>query len=174
MGAALRLIDAAGRLAGYAAALMAVGIAALVLTEIVCRNFLGISLTFAWDYSAYMMAGTIFCGAAFTLRTGGHVRVSLLTHNVPRPVAYVIDFAATAFATAIACYLAYALILFAWSSYTTGRTSSTIDATPLVYPQGMIAFGATLLALQFAARLLRLILREPPEDQSAKEAYGVE
>ncbi|MEQ9126291.1 MAG: TRAP transporter small permease, partial [Alphaproteobacteria bacterium] len=80
----------------------------------------------------------------------------------------------TAFATAMSAYLAYALVLFAWSSFATGRTSSTIDATPLVYPQGMIAFGAILLALQFLARLIRLVLREPPEDETGKEAYGVE
>lgn len=153
---------------------MIVGIAALVLSEIVFRNFFHISLTFAWDFSAYMMAGAIFCGAAFTLRTGGHVRVSLLTHNVPPAVAFVIDFVATVFATAVSVYAAYALVLFAWSSFVTGRTSSTIDATPLVYPQGMIAFGAVLLALQFVARLVRLIKREAPEDLAAKETYGVD
>lgn len=170
----LRLIDTVSRYAGYAAALMICGIAALVLTEITCRNVFNISLTYAWDYSAYMMAGAIFCGAAFTLRSGGHVRVSLLTHNVPPLVARGIDFVATVFALAITSFAAYALILFAWQSFTTGRTSSTIDATPLVYPQGIIAVGITLLALQFLARLIRLILGQPPEDLEAKEAYGVE
>lgn len=170
----LRLIDGLSRLSGYAAAVMIVGIAALVLAEIVFRNAFNISLTFAWDVSAYMMAGAIFCGAAFTLRTGGHVRVSLLTHNVPPAIAYGIDLIATLFATAISAYAARALILFAWQSFETGRTSSTIDATPLVYPQGIIAFGATLFALQFAARLVRLLLRKPPEDLAAKEAYGVD
>ena len=48
----LRLIDTVSRYAGYAAALMICGIAALVLTEIVCRNVFNISLTFAWDFSA--------------------------------------------------------------------------------------------------------------------------
>lgn len=170
----MKAIDWLGRMAGYVGAAMIVGIAALVLAEITFRNLFSISLTFAWDYSAYMMAGAIFCGAAFTLRTGGHVRVSLLTHNVPPKFAYAIDLLATAFATAISCYAAWALILFAWSSFTTGRTSSTIDATPLVYPQGIIAFGATLLALQFVARLIRLILRQPTEDLAAKDIYGVD
>jgi len=102
------------------------------------------------------------------------VRVSLLTHNVPPKFAYVIDLLATAFACLISAYAAWALIMFAWSSFVTGRTSSTIDATPLVYPQGIIAFGATLLALQFVARLIRLVIGEPPEDAAAKETYGVD
>ncbi len=170
----LRLIDWVSRVAGYAAALMIAGIALLVLTEIVCRNVFNISLTFAWDYSAYMMAGAIFCGAAFTLRTGGHVRVSLLTLNVPPLFARGIDFLATVFALAITSFAAYALVLFAWQSFTTGRTSSTIDATPLVYPQGVMAFGVSLLALQFLVRLIRLLTGAPPEDTEAREAYGVE
>ncbi|MCA8927887.1 MAG: TRAP transporter small permease [Alphaproteobacteria bacterium] len=170
----LRVIDAIGRLAGYAAAVMIVGIAVLVLTEITCRNVFNISLTFAWDYSAYMMAGAIFCGAAFTLRTGGHVRVSLLTHNVPGWMARGIDWIATLFGLAMSAYASYALVLFAWQSFVTGRTSPTIDATPLVYPQGVIAFGACLLTLQLLARLIRLGLGEAPEDTAAKEAYGVE
>jgi TRAP-type C4-dicarboxylate transport system permease small subunit len=102
------------------------------------------------------------------------VRVSLLTHNVPPLMARGIDLLATVFALAITSFAAYALILFAWQSFTTGRTSSTIDATPLVYPQGVIAFGVTLLALQFLVRLIRLIVGQPPEDMEAKEAYGVE
>lgn len=170
----LRLIDATGRMAGYAAAAMIVSIAVLVLTEIIVRNLFSISLTFAWDFSAYMMAGSIFLGAAFTLRSGGHVRVSLLTHNIPPKLAHVIDVLATLFALGVSAFASYALVLFAWSSFTSGRTSSTIDATPLVYPQGIIAIGAVLLTLQFLARLIRLIQREPPEDLAAKEAYGVE
>ncbi|MGZ0189361.1 MAG: TRAP transporter small permease subunit [Alphaproteobacteria bacterium] len=170
----LRLIDAISKISGFAGAAMIVGIALLVLTEILCRNVFNISLTFAWDYSAYMMAGAIFCGAAFTLRSGGHVRVSLLTHNVPPVVAHGIDILATIFACGITLFTAYAMIMFAWGSYASGRVSSTIDETPLVYPQGIIAFGASLLALQFIARLIRLLLRQEPEDLAAKDAYGVD
>ena len=42
----------------------------------------------------YFLAVSIFLAAAFTLRTGGHVRVMLLSQNVPPRVAHRLDFAA--------------------------------------------------------------------------------
>jgi TRAP-type C4-dicarboxylate transport system permease small subunit len=102
------------------------------------------------------------------------VRVSLLSATVPPGVAKAIEYLATAFALGITLFLAYALVVFAWQSGVTGRTSPTIDETPLVIPQGVMAFGASLLALQMAVRLLRLIVGEPPEDEAVRADYGVE
>ena len=62
--------------------------------------------------------------------------------------------------------LAYALSVLAWGSFISGSTSFTISATPLVIPQGLIALGAGLFALQMIARLIRLIIKESPEDES--------
>ena len=53
-----------------------------------------------------------------------------------------------------------------------GSTSATIDETPLVYPQAAMALGAALLTLQLVARLVRLFLGEPPEDEDAKKDFG--
>ena len=52
-----------------------------------------------------------------------------------------------------------------------GSTSPTIDETPLVYPQAAMAFGAALLTLQLVARVLRLLIGEPPEDDDAKDEF---
>ena len=170
----LRIVDGISRAAAGFAAVLIAAIAGLVLTEIVCRAFLNISMTFAWDYSSYFMAVAIFCGAGYTLRTGGHVRVSLVTASTPPRVARGIDYLAVLFAIAVAAYVAYAMTLFAWSSYAQGMTSSTIDATPLAIPQSAMAFGAVLLLLQLIARLVRMLIGEPTEDQVAKDAHGLE
>ena len=137
--------------------MLVVGIAALILTEIFCRTVLNISLSFAWEYSAYFLAVSIFLAAAFTLRTGGHVRVMLLSQNVPPRTAHWLDLLATVAGAVIAGWLAWSLAAFAWRSWATGSTSATIDETPLVYPQGAMAFGAVLLALQLVARTIRLL-----------------
>ncbi len=166
-------LDALSRVCGYVAAGLVVGIAALILTEIFCRTVLNVSLSFAWEYSAYFLAVSIFLAAAFTLRTGGHVRVMLLSQNVPPRVAYWLDWLATIAGMAIAGWLAWSLAGFAWKSWATGSTSATIDETPLVYPQAAMAFGAALLTLQLAARALRLLAGEPPEDEEARRDFGV-
>lgn len=161
-------------MAALVAAVLIFGIAGLILSEIAARTFFNVSLSFAWEYASYCMATAVFLGAAFTLRTGGHVRVSLLSATVPASVARAIEFLATVFGLGIAAFLAYALVMFAWQSGVTGRTSATIDETPLVIPQGVMAFGACLLTLQMLVRLLRLLTGQPTEDEEVRSQYGVE
>ena len=72
------------------------------MAEIFSRAVLNLSLSFAWEYAAYFMGAAVFLAAAFTLRSGGHVRVSLLSSSVPARMAKAIDMAATLFAAALA------------------------------------------------------------------------
>ena len=170
----LVLIDDIGRYSAYLAAMLVVGIAVLILAEIFSRNVLNISLSFSFEFSAYFMATAIFLAAAFTMRTGGHVRVSILSSAVPPQVARLVDVVATIIGTVVAIILAYAMISFAWKAGITGWTSATIDETPLVIPQGIMAFGALMLALQMIARVIRMIMGDEVEDQEARKTYGVE
>ena len=80
----LATIDALSRACGYVAAMLVLGIAALILAEIFCRTALNVSLSFAWEYAAYFFAVSIFLAAAFALRSGGYVRVMLLSQSVSR------------------------------------------------------------------------------------------
>lgn len=170
----LKLIDVVSYWAGAFSALLVFGIAALIIAEVVSRWLLGISLSFAWEYAAYFFAVSVFCGAAYTMRTGGHVRVALLRGALGPRGNHAMEIVATLVGAAAAFFLASSLIAFAWLSFQRGSVSPTIDATPLAIPQGAIAFGATLLALQLAARLIRLIIGEPPEDDAARDQFTIE
>jgi len=168
----LATIDALSRACGYAAAMLVLGIAALILAEIFCRTALNVSLSFAWEYAAYFFAVSIFLAAAFALRSGGYVRVMLLSQSVPRRLAYRLDVVATVAGTMVAGFLTWSLTSFAARSWVSGSTSPTIDETPLVYPQAAMAFGAALLTLQLVARAIRLFVDEPPEDEAAKQDFS--
>ena len=172
LGRVLAGIDGLSRACGYLAAVLVLGIAGLILAEIFCRTALNVSLSFAWEYAAYFFAVSIFLAAAFALRTGGYVRVMLLSQSAPPRAAYWLDVAATVAGTMVAGFLAWSLTTFAAKSWMGGSTSATIDETPLVYPQAAMAFGAALLTLQLVARALRLLLGEPPEDEEAKQDFG--
>ena len=174
MRAVLKWIDLASRLAGALSVGLVVLIVVLILSEVVCRTLFNLSLSFAWEYSAYSLGAAIFCGAAFTLRTGGHVRVAFLTTSERPLVARSVEFFSTAFGVVVTFYLAFALTRFAWRAFETGSTSPTIDATPLAIPMSGLAIGAILLALQMLSRFIRLIIKVPPEDEVAMRSYSVE
>lgn len=170
----LNLIDVISRWAGVFAVILVCGIAVLIVAEVFSRWVLGISLSFAWEFSAYFFAVSVFCGAAYTMRTGGHVRVALFRGMLNERGNHIMDIVATLIGAGVAWFTSYSMIQFAWRSFERGSVSPTIDATPLVIPQAAIAFGITLLALQLLARLIRLIIGEAPEDEAARDSFTVE
>jgi len=145
-------------LGGLAGALLA-AIVVIQIAEILARNVLGVSLPFTWEYAAYFHICAIFLAAAFTLRSGGHVRVSLIQGIAPRTF----EFVATLVGLVISAYLSWALVKFATNYGLTGRTSGTVNDVPLVYPAGVVAFGACVLTLQLALRLAQTLARQPVE-----------
>jgi len=174
MNAVLTFIDTICRWAAAVAAVLVCGIAVLIIAEVVARTVFSASLSFAWEYAVYFFASAVFLGAGYTMRTGGHVRVALFRGLLGERGRKVMEVVATGIATGLSVFLAFALVQFALRSLERGSTSPTIEATPLAIPQGVLALGATLLALQMIARLIRLVTGQDAEDDAARESFTVE
>jgi len=158
-----RLADAASATLGYLAGGLLAAIVVIQIAEILARNLLGVSLPFTWEVAAYFHICAIFLAAAFTLRSGGHVRVSLLQSAMPRAF----ELLSTTVGLAISAYLSLALVRFAVNYGVTGRTSGTVNDVALVYPAGVVAFGACMLTLQLLLRLAQALARLPVETEQA-------
>lgn len=163
IAAFLRHID---RLAIWAAALAAACLllmAILMMGEVIARSVFSKSLVFSWEFSGYLMGATFLFGAAYTLRSDGHVRVSLLAEHVPRGVARGLDYFSTLVGIVVTAYILYALCDLTYSSFKRDIVSFTPTQTPLIIPQGVLAAGALLLFLQMFARFIRLVRAEEPD-----------
>ncbi|PTW60213.1 TRAP-type C4-dicarboxylate transport system permease small subunit [Breoghania corrubedonensis] len=161
----LSLVDRLSRALAFLSGAVIFGIALLVASEIFLRNIVGVSLSFVWEVSVYLHMCAIFLGAAWTLRTGGHIRVTLLRAVMPR----LFEWFATLIGLVISAYVTNALTLLAWGYYATGRTSGSTTDVPLVYPAAFIAFGSLLLTVQIALRLVHLAMGRPVELDSVRE-----
>ena len=51
----------------------------------------------------------------------------------------------------------------AWRSHARSSVSYFVMQTPLAWPQGLMAFGAVLLALALLARAIRLLIGDAPD-----------
>lgn len=167
----LRFVDLAGLAGAILAALFLALICLLLFAEIITRLVFGATLGDSWEFAAYFMSLTFLLGAAYTLRTGGHVRVSLLRSDNKKRDA-VVEFAASGFALALAAFMALALSDLAWQSYVRGITSATPAQTPLYLPRSGWALGAWLLVLQLIARLVAIVVDEPLERPSPDVEAG--
>jgi len=126
----LDFVDAISKWFAAVAAVLMVSIAVMILSEITARSLFNYSLSFAWEYSAYAMGTSMFFGLAYTLRTGGHIRVSLLAASIPPRAAYWVDVVCTLFGLGIIVFITVAIGQLAWRSYLAGSVSSTISETP--------------------------------------------
>ncbi len=173
--ALLIAIDRLGRLDGWVGAGCLAALTAFLLAEVAVRTLSNIfpsvpgTIPVAWEYSSYLMAACFTFGAAMTLRAGGHIRVTLLLARLGVTGRRVLEFAAALAATLFTGFLAYAMINFTWASFTRGQTS-VASGTLLWIPQSLVAFGITLLALQFLARTIQAGLGLKLEDETMRVA----
>jgi TRAP-type C4-dicarboxylate transport system permease small subunit len=169
LAALLRGIDTLCSAGAVVAAVSAAALALILITEVVATSFLGWSQPWAVEYAIYLQCFVLFCGAGWTLRQGGHIRVAILLQALPPAAARVLDLVGTAFAIGMLGFASWALWQQLLRSFDFGSTSYYPMGTPLWIPQALLTLGVTLLLLGFAARLLRLLAGLRPD---LGEGYG--
>lgn len=150
----LSLIDRMSRLAETVAVALIFGYCALMLTEVVARAQAR-SFSFTWEYSQYAMAALFALAAGPALRTGVHVRISLLSERLPRRGALVLDLMATCAALLIVGAMVWAMGVKALGSYERDILATSVSKTPLWIPQTFVLWGLTQLWLDLLARMIR-------------------
>lgn len=159
-----RTLDALYDGAAWVAALMLVGVLAMVLLSIVSR-LLHFHVPGTDAYAGYMMAGAGFLALAHTLRRGEHIRVTLLIQALKGGARRAVEIWSLAIATMLGGMFAFYSIRLAWQSHAFHDISTGNDATPLWIPQLTMAFGAVLFAVAMLDEFV-LVLRNRHVDRA--------
>ncbi len=178
--AVLKAVDGLNVVGAAGAALAFALLSVMLIVEVIATSFFAWSQPWAVEYSTYFLAFTLFLGSGWTLRTGGHIRVSILLALLPGRAARLLDLCGSAFALGVVSFAAWALVGQALRTAELGSVSYFPSRTPLLYPQALLAAGFVLLALAFLARVVRLALGQPaevpyaalPVDEAAPEDAG--
>ena len=135
------VVDRLARLgAGIAAILLAL-IPALIISDLLLRVMSLGSLESVWEYSTYFMAASVFLGSAHTLRTGGHIRVGLLSFRGHPLARKALEIVVTLIALMIGLFMAWAMAEFAWRSGVRGSLSPTAAANTAGHPADVMCSG---------------------------------
>ena len=162
--------------AGWVAAFVILGIALLVSAQVLLNfatRVFGLPLpstipSYA-DFSGFMLAAATFLAMPYTFRSGGHIRVSLVTARLPeraRLVAEVLALAAAAGLVGFACWYAVALVL---ESRHYNDVSPGIVPVPLWIPQSVMALGLGLLLVAVLDSLAQTLARGAPVIEAGSE-----
>jgi TRAP-type C4-dicarboxylate transport system permease small subunit len=141
-----RALDALYDGAAWLAALMMIGLLAMVVASIVGRQ-LHFHLPGTDAYAGYLMAGAGFLSLAHTLKRGEHIRVTLLLQALKGAPRRALEVWSVTVATLLALLFAFYSIRLAWQSRLFHDVSTSNDATPLWIPQLSMALGVSLFAI---------------------------
>jgi len=174
VAAFLRVIDGLCGIGAAVAAVAAGLLAAMLILEVIATSFLAWSQPWAVEYATYLQCVVLFCGAGWTLRQGGHIRVAILFQALPAALVRLLDMAGTIFAIGVLGFATWAIWQQLGRTVDFGSTSYYPMGTPLWIPQALLTFGVTLLLLAFVARLVRLAFGQQPEVATELGGAGVE
>ena len=148
-----RLLDGVFRSLGVLAAIALVVIGVSVLVGVSGR-LLG-----------FHVRGAIF--VAHTLKSGGHIRVTLFLRGLSPRVRRYFEIWCLGFSTAILGFLSYNTIALLMNSYEFGITSVGVLPIPIWIPQTIMAVGAVVATIAFLDEFLIVV-------RGGEPTYGYE
>ena len=122
------------------------------------------------DFAGFLLAAATFLALAWTLRSGGHVRVGLVTSRLPAGIRWGIELVVLALATGFAGYATWFAGKLAEESHRFGDVSTGIVAVPLWIVQVPMVAGLALLTLALAQSLAETFAARAPVIDSGEEA----
>jgi TRAP-type transport system small permease protein len=157
-----RIARSASTLAGLAV----LAIVVLISIDVLMRFFFNQPQLFVDEVASFLEILVIFGGLAYTFRTGGHVRVDLLTGRLPRPARAWLRLVSLLIGLAFLGVVIWPTVQSALTAYRYGRVS-TVMLYPLWLPMLLIPAGLALLGAAMLVTLARQVrvLRRPDADE---------
>ncbi|MDO8904848.1 TRAP transporter small permease [Hydrogenophaga sp.] len=157
-----KLLDALYLGSAWLAALFMIGVLVMVLLSIFGR-LLHFYVPGTDAYAGYAMAGAGFLALAHTLKSGEHIRVTLIIGKLTGAARRGLEMWSLSVAVLLAALLALYSWRLAWQSHQFHDISTSADATPLWIPQILMGVGTTVLLIAFIDEwMLELQRRRTP------------
>ncbi|WP_138467694.1 TRAP transporter small permease [Poseidonocella sp. HB161398] len=150
------LYRGSGALAALCLAMIAVTIVAQVIGRVI-----GVTID-STESGGFFLAGTTFLGMAYTLKTGGHVRVSLLVGRLRGRAAWLAEAWISLFGTFACGFASWQTWEMVHDSWRFGDLSPGLLAIPVWIPQSAMLAGLVLLAVAMADELALVLAGRRP------------
>lgn len=155
--------------AGMASAFLILTICLIISAQILLNltgrllpGFLPSTIPSYADFAGFMLAGATFLAMAYTLRSGGHIRVNLVVQRMSRRAVMVAEFLALTVASLFVGFALYFCGALVMESLHYGDVSNGIIPVPLWIPQSAMTFGMGLLLVALLHTLFDLISTGKP------------
>lgn len=158
-----KLLDALYTGSAWLAALFMIGVLVMVLMSMLGRMF-QFYIPGTDAYAGYAMAGAGFLALAHTLKSGEHIRVTLIIGKLTGGMRRGLELWSLSVAVLLSGLLAVYAWRLAWQSHAFHDISTASDATPLWIPQILMGMGTTVLLIAFLDEWVLELRRQRSHD----------
>ena len=127
----------------------------LIVANITLMSVTGKSIMITDEYSAYMFAGFVMFGLAYTLKHNGHIRINVLTSRFSPNVQRIFRIYALIVVLVFTIYIFYYSVYMVYQAYVYQMRSDTVAQTLLWIPQLVMPIGFFVLALQIISEIIK-------------------
>ncbi|MEM6487368.1 MAG: TRAP transporter small permease [Pseudomonadota bacterium] len=153
--------------AGVLSGLFLVGIAVTIIAQVVGR-MAGFTID-STETAGFCLAASTFLGLAYTLRRGGHIRVTLAIRHAGPTVRKVIEGWCLLVAAGGMAYFLYWSVDLVWFSWRFDEVSPGLMAIPFWIPRLAMAVGALILLIALLDDFVGLWLQDEPSYEANAE-----
>jgi len=164
-------LDGLYTIGAWASGALLILLCALVLYSILAR-IIGVYAGGATDVAGYVMATSTFLALAYTFRSQGHIRVSLLIQRFTGNARRKIEVLCLAIMSIVTIFIAYYMTRLVVDSYEFGERSEGADAILLWIPQTPVATGSILLAVAVMHSFVQSLFDYQAINPERKESKG--
>jgi TRAP-type C4-dicarboxylate transport system permease small subunit len=158
---------------GWTAALFILSICVLVMAQVTLNlidkiaaatigTAIGLTVPSYSDFTGFFLAAASFLALAYTLREGGHIRVSLVIQQLSPRFQRITDIWSIALGGATTLYFTWYTALLTHESYSYHDLSSGMVAVPLWIPQMGMLVGLIVLSIAFIDELFAVLSGNDP------------
>ena len=170
----LALLDSVTHAMALAGGAVFLAVSFYITVDVVGRKFFGRSTAVTDEMGGYALAFGSMWALAWTLRSGGHVRIDVILPKLPPVPRNVLDYLAMAVMILFAVMVATYSWTLAYESFDTDARAMSFLRTPVFVPQALLALGLSVLALEAVLILVEGIVESLARRQLVELAIGRE
>jgi len=127
-------------LAGIAIVVMMI----VMVLEAAGRYLFSFTVLFADELLGYLMALVTYVGLAYTLRTGGHISIELVTDHLPKKVQRILGVVVSVLNLVFVGFLVWASWVYWLNIFNNGFGTPGVIPVPLAVPTAVLPLGVTV------------------------------
>ena len=140
------------------------------LSGLLMGSAIGLTIPSYADFTGFFLAAASFLALAYTLRSGGHIRVTLILTRLNEKLRHIFEIWSLLFCSTVAVYFTCYTFLLIRESYIYNDLSSGMIAVPIWIPQSSMLIGLIVLSIALIDELISVIRGNQPGYADAGES----